>query len=236
MEPVRAPEVGWYSSADGTRRYWDGSSWLTPDSADPTETPPRKHRHRRKVLIWLAAVVLILAIGGGALVTMEYMERSRAAAEAEAAAAEEQARLDREAEQEAEAEAEEQAQAEAEAQSRAQARADAQAELDRLDEKFLSSNPGDWFIEEPGNLYWRYSDDTDELTCGRWDCLGVVVFTYQGCPSGLYVEAAIEADGVVIGRTNDSIGALGEEGTGAIFLEDLTGYGDTFRVTKVNCR
>lgn len=240
MEPDDSLGVGWYTSDDGSRKYWDGSSWLTADK--PGEDlvsnggPSRARRGRRRILISLLCSFLLLGLVGGMLVAIEYKERrfaaeseseSESGAEAKSAAtaeAEEQARLDREATEVAEAA------------TRAADRAEAQAELDRLDEAFLSSNPGDWVIEEAGNVYWRYSDDSDELTCGRWDCLGVVVFAYQGCPTGLYVEAAIEADGVVIGRANDSIGAIPSEGTGAILLEDLTGYGDTFRVTRVNCR
>jgi len=101
---------------------------------------------------------------------------------------------------------------------------------------YMTTETGEaWQVITSGELYLRYGEP-DEFTCGMWDCLMVVVYSRTGCPGGVYVEAAIERDGVVVGWTNDVVGALSPDQTGTGFLDDIEGTGGTFRVNEVVCR
>jgi hypothetical protein len=99
----------------------------------------------------------------------------------------------------------------------------------------MASQPGqDWSVIESGSLYYRYLE-YEEFSCDRYDCVGVAVYSYEGCPGGVYIEAAIESSGIVVGRTNEVIGALLPEQVGATILEDYQDMGDSFRISDVNC-
>ncbi|MEP7765924.1 hypothetical protein [Sanguibacter sp. 25GB23B1] len=110
----------------------------------------------------------------------------------------------------------------------------AKAAADARDLDMAQAETGGWTVVESGTLYYRYAEDT-EVDCGSWDCTGVFVYTFDGCDS-VYVEAAVESNGVVIGMANDLIGALLPGQSGGLFLEDFSDRGDTFRVTDVSCR
>jgi len=97
----------------------------------------------------------------------------------------------------------------------------------------LSSGEG-WEVITSGDLYFRFARD-DEFTCGYWDCTGVFVLSMTGCPGGVYVEAAIENNGVVVGRANAVIGSLQAAQGGAVILEDINSVGGSFRVNQVQC-
>lgn len=67
----KPPPVGWYSRADGTKQYWDGSDWLVPDDG-PHEVqhegpnPIVDRPSRKRLLIGIGAVIVLC--GGLALV------------------------------------------------------------------------------------------------------------------------------------------------------------------------
>lgn len=226
---------GWYAEPGGARRYWDGSRWLVPaaDQADQESDIAERHGRRRRAWTSLAVAAVLIALGIGTALIVTAGNADRERREAEAVAAEE-------AEAQAAAEAEREAEAEA-AERRAQLDAEAareRAELERtlregLDESMRSSGEG-WEVVSSGDLYFRFARD-DEFSCGYWDCVGVVVLSMSGCPGGVYVEAAIESNGVVVGQANAIIGSLQAEQVGAEVLEDLTNTGGTFRVATVQC-
>lgn len=108
-------------------------------------------------------------------------------------------------------------------------------EAELQDEHMALPENGGWSVAESGNVYYRFLDD-DEFSCGNYDCVGVAVAAIEGCPGGVYIEAAIESGGVVVGRTNEVLGALDPEQVGAALLEDVRDIGDTFKITEINCR
>jgi hypothetical protein len=88
--------------------------------------------------------------------------------------------------------------------------------------------------ESAGNgLYYRWANP-DEFTCGNWACAAVFVTTGSAACSGVYVEANIMSGNMVIGFTNDTVGALGPSSVAGLMLEDYVG-GDSFKITQVNC-
>ena len=105
------------------------------------------------------------------------------------------------------------------------------AASERLDADMarIGLNPG-W-----DGVYWAWMAP-DEYTCGySFDCIGVVVVAMQAC-SSIYVEAAILAGETHVGMTNELTSAVEAMSTAAFLLEDHTGNGDGFRITKISCR
>lgn len=101
---------------------------------------------------------------------------------------------------------------------------------------FSDSQWEDWGyqVAEPGNLYVKFAD-SNEYTCGMYDCIGVNVHNARACPQMLYVEANIMSGQTVVGMTNKSFGAVAAFTDSAGVLEDYTGAGDGFRLSKVTC-
>ncbi|WP_343924237.1 hypothetical protein [Rhodoglobus aureus] len=124
--------------------------------------------------------------------------------------------------------AEERAEAEAKAEA---ARIEAEAaELAKRDAKFAEAG-----LTPAGNdVYYMFADQSN-YTCGYWDCAYVVLLAMSGCPNSLYVEAAVTRNGVDIGLANHLAAAVPVEGQVNAHLEDFSGSGDGFRITKVNC-
>lgn len=91
-----------------------------------------------------------------------------------------------------------------------------------------------WNVIRSGSLWGKFADKSD-YTCGNYPCSYYVVRSFEGCPTALYVEANIEADGVVVGTTNDMLGGLQPNQTAAVHLEDYVGGGNSFRITDVSC-
>lgn len=252
--------AGWYTSSDGSMHYWTGSEWITPaepaaqapqvDDGDDLESPmsdgmapppPARRKHRtRLVALTVTGIVLIGVLTGGAFYVKHVNDEALAREKAEqAAAASEAARQERIEEEQAEAERERE---EEEAEQRRvqealQREAEEEAEFNRqLDEQFTSGEVGKVFdVIESGSLYFRYLDD-DEFSCGYWGCTGVQVYSVDGCPGGVYVEASVLENGVVVGRANLWTGALRADETGGGLLETTyQGSNVSFRLEEVTC-
>lgn len=104
---------------------------------------------------------------------------------------------------------------------------DAQGYLDDAYSDIGYENVGD-------NVYFRWLD-ADEYNCGRWDCGGFSVVAEDGCPGGLYLEAAIMSGGVQVGWTNETFSGLGAGDSAADIFEMVTADGDSFQLTEVSC-
>lgn len=111
-------------------------------------------------------------------------------------------------------------------------RAQAELEAKRDSEEF-------WTIqgyESLGSGVFLRWLDFDDFSCGRYSCLAFSAIAEDGCPSGLYLEAAITSGGAQVGWTNETFSALAPgEWVNGVF-EDIYGEGDSFKVTKSNCR
>lgn len=74
--------AGWYRAEDGTRRYWTGSTWVTPDAGDATP-PPDEPAHpatsRKPILVVLAVAVGLLLLFGGVAGVMKASADAQAA-------------------------------------------------------------------------------------------------------------------------------------------------------------
>ncbi|WP_146071797.1 hypothetical protein [Cryobacterium sp. Y50] len=84
------------------------------------------------------------------------------------------------------------------------------------------------------HVYYRFAND-EEFTCGYYDCAAVVITTTWTTCSGVYLEANLVRNEVVIGLANDSAGYLGENSTAVLTLEDYQDTGGAFQITTVNC-
>jgi hypothetical protein len=76
---------------------------------------------------------------------------------------------------------------------------------------------------------------TDQFSCGSWDCAAVWLVAAEGCPTSLYIEAAIMNGNAQVGMTNELTTSIPAWGQASVMFEDYTESGDGFRVTKVNC-
>lgn len=234
-EPIEPTlPVGWYDSDDG-RRYWDGTMWLAPTDAPAAPGAGTGDGLSRRALVRIVAASVFvagIAIGGLALISQRAGARASAeeASSSAAAAADQRASASAAASRRAIAAA---AAARAERQ-RIQDQLDAETAANaEQDAAMIASGP--WQVVETGHVYFRFADD-EEFTCGQWDCTVVVVVTKDGCPNGVYVEASVLQGETVVGLANGTIGALLAREVGTTMLEDISGSGDTFRVSKVKCR
>jgi hypothetical protein len=84
------------------------------------------------------------------------------------------------------------------------------------------------------DVYYMFADPS-KYTCGYSDCAYVLLLAMSGCPNSLYVEAAVTRNGVDIGLANHLAAAVPVEGQVNALLEDFSGSGDGFRITKVDC-
>lgn len=84
------------------------------------------------------------------------------------------------------------------------------------------------------NVYFRWLN-SGEYSCGNWDCGGFAVIAANGCPSGLYLEAAIMSGSTQVGWTNKAFAGLAPGGTATGVFEMVTASGDSFSITEVNC-
>lgn len=85
------------------------------------------------------------------------------------------------------------------------------------------------------DVYFRWADN-DEFSCGRYDCLAFHVIAVNGCPGGMYLEAAILSGNTQVGWTNETFTGIPAGGDATGFFEDIYGQGDGFRLTEMNCR
>lgn len=111
-----------------------------------------------------------------------------------------------------------------------------QSSRDKSKDTFMASGAvgAKWDAIESGSLYYRDLEDS-EFTCGRYNCFGIAVYSVKGCPGGVYVEASLLKDDVVVGMTNERLGALLPDETGSAVLDIR--YDDVYeyRIAKVNC-
>lgn len=110
----------------------------------------------------------------------------------------------------------------------AKAARDAQTLQDSLWADMGYDNIGD-------NVYFRWADKSD-YSCGRWDCSAFDVYAADGCPNGLYLEAAIMSGGVQVGWTNETFSGMAAGDFASGFFEMVSAQGDGFQLTEANCR
>ena len=83
-------------------------------------------------------------------------------------------------------------------------------------------------------LDWDVDDPRDCSFSGF--CYWLEVYAYEDCLSSVYVEAnLLDAEGRVVGWTNDSLGALRNGQYGYIELRDSTDDGYQIEITDVSC-
>lgn len=85
------------------------------------------------------------------------------------------------------------------------------------------------------NVYFRWLEDS-EYSCGNWDCAGFAVVAADGCPGGLYLEAAIMSGDSQVGWTNETFAAIPAKGSAAGIFEMVAATGDSFTLSEVYCR
>jgi hypothetical protein len=79
------------------------------------------------------------------------------------------------------------------------------------------------------------ADDWRDCTFSGY-CYWLEVYAYEDCPSSVYVEAnLLNAEGRVVGWTNDSLGVLSNGQYGYIELRDSTDDGEQIEITDVTC-
>jgi hypothetical protein len=110
------------------------------------------------------------------------------------------------------------------------------AELDRSHQESENQRYADLGYESVGDgVYFAWSDSAD-FSCGRYDCIAFSVIAPDGCPGGMYLEAAIMRGSTQVAWTNETFTGLGRGDSASGFFEDIYGQGDSFRLTEVNCR
>lgn len=87
--------------------------------------------------------------------------------------------------------------------------------------------------EQAERVTWEW---VDKPSCSEGTrCWQIEVTSEAGCPNGLYAELNIlDADGVVVDYTNDSLGRLGPGGTALLTFEHY-GEAASGEVSKVQC-
>lgn len=89
-------------------------------------------------------------------------------------------------------------------------------------------------VAEPGNLYVP-AMDTSEFTCGYAPCLYYQVYTVDGCPNGLYLEASVLQGGAVVGMSNDMVSGV-RPGESAVLELEAYGHDSVqFRINDLSC-
>lgn len=194
-----------------------------------TERLPR----RRAVVVLLASLALAVSAFGFAMwswVVVGAAEEAHRAAEVERAQVEadrDAASLRRDARNDAARKARE---AEAEAAAEEQRR-----EQERAHQEFLDHYWADKGFDNIGQgLYFRWLDSS-EYECGYYDCAGFAIVAEDGCPGGVYLEAAIMSGGVQVGWTNTSFTAVPPKGSATGAFEMVTASGDSFNLSGASC-
>ena len=77
-----------------------------------------------------------------------------------------------------------------------------------------------------------------EFDCGYKDrCVNLKVYSYYGCPNGVYGEANIKNEqGTVVDWTNDTLAALGPEQFGVLVFGRAGGGQGKYEIVKLVCR
>jgi hypothetical protein len=172
---------GWYTTPDGTKRYWNGSDWTTMT----WDEPPRKRRIPKKVLVLAGSILVMLVLGGGAAAVVAGQIAAREDAAAQAAEEQEQERAD--AKQKAEAAADQ-----AERESRAATVDDIEASI----KKMANSHAKDGLIDRKpigvscSPLGGGSTDDLSELTT-VFDCFVATKDNNDGTQSGYPYNATM---------------------------------------------
>lgn len=116
------------------------------------------------------------------------------------------------------------------------ARIEAQERAEREAKDLQDQVYADAGFENVGSdVYFAWADSSN-FTCGRYDCIAFAVVAAEGCPGGMYLEAAIMRGGTQVAWTNETFSGLGKGDSASGFFDDIYGQGDSFRLTEVNCR
>ncbi|MCB2412606.1 hypothetical protein LGT39_07055 [Demequina sp. TTPB684] len=175
---------------------------------------------------------VLLALGAGAFAAWAFVYSGDS--EASYASAKEGLAQAQEARDGAQAGYDDRVKAEREA-ADARAREERKREVEREAQAWQDSYFADEGFENVGNnVYFRWLESS-EYSCGNWDCAGFSVVAADGCPSGIYLEAAIMSGSTQVGWTNDSFAGLAPGGTAAGVFEMVTASGDSFSLTEANC-
>ena len=187
----------------------------------PIKTSRRRRRMPVKAFGFTLAAALILLLGSGGYLAWSYQNHAEIVDHATVVKAVFDA--------EVEADAVIAAQAKAVAAAAAAAARVAKAAADEAATMALAgySPAGD-------GMYYRFAEDS-EFSCGYYDCTAVVVSTASTTCSGVYLEANLIRNDVVVGFVNDTAGSLGKYSVAVMTLEDYQDTGGAFRITKVNC-
>lgn len=190
-----------------------------------TKSRPRWSVRRATTVLAIAAVIAV-AGGGGSVWAYSLVDEATATHnEAMVALANERSAL---------TQSEEAHQARVDAERKRQnetARAKSEAEEQQRKDEYWKSLG--YEVVDTG-LYFKWLDQ-DKYTCGRYDCAGFAVHATEGCPTRLYLEAAIESQGSQVDWTNETFTSIERNGTVTGFFDDIYGQGDGFNLTKVNC-
>ena len=191
------------------------------DAEVPIKTKRQRRRMPGKAFGFALAPALILLLGSGGYLAWSYQNHAEIVDHATVVKAVFDA--------EVEADAVIAAQAKAVAAAAAAAARVAKAAADEAATMALAgySPAGD-------GMYYRFAEDS-EFSCGYYDCTAVVVSTASTTCSGVYLEANLIRNDVVVGFVNDTAGSLGKYSVAVMMLEDYQDTGGAFRITKVNC-
>lgn len=91
-----------------------------------------------------------------------------------------------------------------------------------------------WTVIESGSLYGKFADKAD-YTCGYGKCSYYLVYTVNGCPSALYVEASTLSGDVVVGMTDDLVSGVRAGETAAMHFQIIEDGADSVRISDVSC-
>lgn len=105
----------------------------------------------------------------------------------------------------------------------------------------VSTGPNipDGYTDAGNGVAYRWAEHGTELVdCSYYDsCVGVIVYAYDGCPSGGYIEAnALDANGTIVTFANDLIPTM-YPGNEYFSLLGTIGYGSalSYRLTTIDC-
>ena len=98
----------------------------------------------------------------------------------------------------------------------------------------LDKSMADQGWSSAGNeIYFQFADSND-YTCGYFDCAYVNVHVVNACNAGVYLSASILDGTTAVGLDNGVTGGLPAGGNAQILLQDTRG-GGTFSITDLHC-
>ena len=105
-------------------------------------------------------------------------------------------------------------------------------------ETYAEADAGVDVEPEPDPAYETTWEWVQKPTCDSGDvCWQIDVHSETGCPNGLYAEMNImNADGVVIDYSNDTLGHLSPGGTARLTFHHYGEDAETGEIAEVSCR